>query len=824
MLKRSSCLFLFSLLALSSACIAAHPDAARTPSISEKAAGTQKLPGYFNLYWDAKQGKLWLEIDKWNTEFLYQSSLPAGVGSNDIGLDRGQLGRTAIVRFERSGPKVLLIQENLEYRAVSDDPDERRTVRDSFAESALWGFTVSAEENGHALVDATEFFLHDAHGIPASLRRTKQGTYKLDAPRCAIYLPKTKNFPLNTEVEATLTFSGDEPGPWVREVTPSPESITIREHHSFVQLPPPGYKPRIYDPRSSFFGIAYLDYATPVSEPIVKRFIARHRLEKKDPKAAVSEPVHPIVYYLDRGAPEPIRSALLEGARWWNQAFEAAGYKNAFRVELMPEGADPMDLRYNVIQWVHRATRGWSYGAAVIDPRTGEIIKGHVTLGSLRVRQDYLIAEGLLAPYEKGKPVSPKMMDMALARLRQLAAHEVGHTLGLMHNYSSSTVDRSSVMDYPPPLVKLGADGSPDLSDAYASGIGAWDKVSITWGYSDFAPGADEHAVLDEILSDAFGRGLRYLTDQDARPAGSSSSVAHLWDSGSNAVDELNRIMQVRAAALHRFGENNVREGAPLATLEDALAPIYMLHRYQVEAASKLVGGMDYTFTLRGDGEVPTHIVAPAEQRRALAAVLATLKPEALALPESLLKIIPPRPPEYPRDREDFKIHTSPAFDALAPAESAAQHTLQFLFNSERAARLVEFHARDAGNPGLDEVLEAVFNATWKAAHPKGYDGAVANTVDNVVLYDLMVLSANDHASDEVRAIASLKLQELREWLTSPRGGMESMPDKAHTYFAAREIELFEKDPKRIDLTPPIEPPDGPPIGSMGTLDCDWRP
>src|SRR5271155_5061782 len=775
------------LLILPSTCLPAHSDTSQTPTIAEKTAGAQKLPGYFNLYWDAKQGKLWLEIDKWNTEFLYQSGLPAGVGSNDIGLDRGQLGETAIVRFERTGPKVLLIQENLAFRAVTSDDDERRAVHDSFAESALWGFTVAAEENGHALVDATEFFLRDAHSIPATLRRTKQGSYHLDASRCAIYPPQTKdsqtkNFPLNTEVEATLTFAGDEPGAWVREVTPSPESITVREHHSFVQLPPPGYKPRIYDPRSSFFGIAYMDYATPVGEPIVKRFTARHRLQKKDPKAAVSEPVKPIVYYLDRGAPEPIRSALLEGARWWNQAFEAAGYKNAFRVELMPEGADLMDLRYNVIQWVHRATRGWSYGSAVIDPRTGEIIKGHVTLGSLRVRQDYLIAEGLLAPYEKGKPVSPKMMQMALARLRQLAAHEVGHTLGLMHNYSASTVNRSSVMDYPPPLVKLAADGTPDLSDAYATGIGDWDKASIAWGYSDFAPGTDEHAALDKILTDAYGRGLRYLTDQDARPAGSSSSVAHLWDSGSNAVDELNRIMQVRAAALKRFGENNIREGAPLATIEDVLVPIYLLHRYQVEAASKVVGGMDYTFALRGDGETPTQIVSPAEQRRALAAILATVKREVLALPEPLLKMIPPRPPDYERGREHFKIHTSPAFDALAPAEAAAQQSLQFLFDPQRAARLVEFHARNAENPALEEILNAILAASWKLPYGDGYDRQIGIVVDNVVLFDLMSLAANDQASDEVRAIARLELHQLKEWMSVSYLSGTAHPGVAHFF------------------------------------------
>src|SRR5437879_5073863 len=771
MSKLARWFFPILMVSAASGVAAARPETPQTSTIAEKTAGAQKLPGYFNLYWDAKQGRLWLEIDKWNSEFLYQSGLPAGIGSNDIGLDRGQLGATRIVRFERSGPKVLFIQENLDYRAVSDDPDEKRAVHDSFAESVLWGFKVEAEERDHALVDATDFFLRDAHGIPATLHRTKQGTYHLDASRCAIYLPQTKNFPLNTEVEATLTFAGEEPGRWVRDVTPSPESITVREHHSFVQLPPPGYKPRIYDPRASFFGVDYLDYATPISEPIVKRFIARHRLEKKDPKAAVSEAVQPIVYYLDRGAPEPIRSALLEGARWWNQAFDTAGYKNAFRVELMPEGADSMDLRYNVIQWVHRATRGWSYGAAVIDPRTGEIIKGHVTLGSLRVRQDFLIAESLLAPYEKGKSASPKMQEMALARLRQLAAHEVGHTLGLMHNYSASTVNRSSVMDYPPPYVKLAADGTPDVSSAYATGIGEWDKVSIAFGYQDFVPGTNEAAALSKILLDAYGRGLRYLTDQDARPAGSSSSVAHLWDSGANAVDELNRLMQARGAALKRFGERNIREGAPLATIEDVLVPIYMLHRYQVEAASKLIGGMDYTFAVRGDGQMPTQLVAATEQRRALAAVLATLKPEALELPESLLKIIPPRPPEYERGREDFKIRTYPAFDALAPAEAAAQHTLQFLFNAERAARLVEFHARNAENPGIEEVIDAVLDATWKANHPKGYAGEVARTVDNVVLYDMLSLAVNDQAPAQVRAVASREAQRLKGWLNANKVG-----------------------------------------------------
>jgi hypothetical protein len=823
MAKRQA-LALFSLLLAQFPILARAQTSAPAPpqTITEKTKDAQKIPGYFNLYWDAKQGKLWLEIDKWETEFLYQSSLPAGIGSNDIGLDRGQLGATRVVRFERSGPKILLVQENLDFRAITKDAAERRAVRDSFAESVLWGFTAATEEDSRVLVDATDFFLRDVHGVTNALHRAKQGSFHLENSRCAIYLSNTKNFPLNTEVEATLTFVGDDPGAWVRQVTPDPQAITVREHHSFVHLPPPGYKPRAYDPRAGYFGISYFDYATPVSEHITKRFIARHRLEKKDPSAAISEPVQPIIYYLDRGAPEPIRSALLEGARWWNQAFEAAGYKNAFRVELLPEGADPMDLRYNVIQWVHRSTRGWSYGAGVIDPRTGEIIKGHVTLGSLRVRQDYLIAEGLLAPYEKGKPVSPKMLEMALARLRQLAAHEVGHTLGLVHNYSSSTVNRSSVMDYPPPYVKLGADGVPDLSKAYATGIGEWDKVSIAFGYQDFPAGTDESVSLNKILDDAFARGLRFLTDQDARPAGSSSSLAHLWDTGANPVDELNRLMLVRAAALKRFGENNIREGDPLATIEDSLVPIYMLHRYEVEAASKLVGGMDYVFALRGDGQTPTKIVAPAEQRRALTAVLATLKPEVLALPEDLLKMIPPRPPDYERGREHFKIRTDPAFDALAPAEAAAQHTLQFLFNPARAARLVEFHARDTANPGLEEVLDAVIAATWKTPRASDYNGEVGRVIDNVVLDDFIALAADPECHPQVRAVATEKLAALSIWLAHAAEDSKDPAQSAHLAFGGRQINRFLAEPEKFKPDAPNTPPDGPPIGSsFGALDDD---
>src|SRR6476469_4131541 len=683
-------------------------DSTKTQTIGEKVAGMEKFPGYFPFCWDAKTGKLWLEIDKWNTEFLYVESLPAGIGSNDIGLDRGQLGESFIVRFDRSGPRVLLVAPNYYFRAVSNNPDERLAVKDAFAESTLWGFEVAAEENGRVLVDATNFFLRDVHQVTNVLQRTQQGNYKLDPTRSAFYLPNTKNFPRNTEVETTLTFTGEPAGQYVRQVVPVPEAITVRERHSFVQLPSPGFKPRVFDPRAGYAGIDYMDFATPIEDPITRRFISRHRLQKKDPSARISEAVEPIVYYVDRGAPEPVRTALLEGARWWNQAFEALGYKDAFRVEVMPADVDPMDVRYNVIQWVHRSTRGWSYGSSLTDPRTGEIIQGRVSLGSLRDRQDFLIAEGLMAPYDKTNTASPKLMEMVLARLRQLSAHEVGHTLGLQHNYAASPVNRSSVMDYPAPRAKLSAAGLPDLSDAYAKGIGEWDKVAIAYGYQDFAPGTDEPAALDRTLSDAFKRGLMYLTDQDARPPGSSSSVAHLWDNGTNAIEELGNVMKVRAAALRRFGENNIREGAPMATIEDVLVPIYMYHRYQVEAAAKVIGGQDYTFSLQGKGDRNPQIGAPEEQGRALAAVLETLKPEALAVPESLLRLIPPRPAGFQRTREDFRTRTQPVFDALAPAEAITDHVAGFLFNAERSARLVQFHALDARNPGLGEVIDRV--------------------------------------------------------------------------------------------------------------------
>jgi len=787
---------------------------AQLPRISGWIGGMEKFPGYFTYYWDAKTGKIWLEIDKLGTEFLYVNSLPAGLGSNDVGLDRNQLGESRIVKFQRIGPKLLLIQQNYSFRALSDNPDERKAVEDAFAKSVIWGFQVKAEEENRILVDASSFILRDAYGAIDTLRRRNQGDYRLDETRSSVYLPATKNFPHNTEIEALLTFTSRNPGMSVRGVSPDAESITLRQRHSFIKLPDDNYEPRIYDPRSNFSAMSYQDYAAPVEESIIKRFIARHRLKKKNPNAKISDPVEPIVYYIDRGTPEPIRSALIEGAGWWNEAFEAIGYRNAFQVKLLPEGADPMDVRYNMINWVHRSTRGWSYGGGIRDPRTGEIIKGHVALGSLRIRQDFLIAEALVADYETGKKISPEMLEMALARIRQLSCHEVGHTLGLGHNYASSVNDRASVMDYPHPLIKIKKDGTLDLSDAYATGIGEWDKVSIAYGYQDFPDGVDEEKELKAILDNAFSRGLVFLSGQDAGQS-SAHPLANTWDNGKHPVDELERVMRIRSIALDSFSEKRIRVGVPMATLEETLVLAYLFHRYQVEAAASVLGGLYYNHKLRGDVQKNQEIVSGQEQRRALDVLLKTIQPEFLAIDERILNLIPPRPPGYRETRELFPGYTGQTFDPFGAAETAASLTVGLVLRPERAARLVEYHSRRKDVPGLAEVLDSLISSTWKASPKSSYLAEIQRIVNHVLLVNVMILAADEEVNPQVRAVALLKLDELKDWLNQQTKIAKDESQKAHYFYALSQIKLFQTDPSKVKLAVPSRPPSGAPIGMV---------
>ncbi|MCQ3830987.1 zinc-dependent metalloprotease [Microbulbifer elongatus] len=780
---------------------------AQAETISAVTTGMEKQQGLLDYYWDEQNGRLLLELDTFDRDLLLLTGLAQGLGSNPVGLDRNQVGDSRVVRFERVGNKVLLHQVNLKFRAQSENPDERRAVTEAFATSVIWGFEVIAEEGESVLLDFTPFILSDQHGIAARLKQTGQGNYSLDQSRSAIYLARTKSFPKNSEFEAQLTFKGSDPGKYLQEVVPTPELVTLRQHLSLVALPEEGYKPRRFHANSGYFPLIYRDYATAIDQPMDQRLIFRHRLEKRP---GSDTPVQPIVYYIDPGVPEPIRGALMEGASWWNEAFEAAGFENAFQVKLLPEGADPLDVRYNVINWVHRSTRGWSYGYSIYDPRTGEILKGNVTLGSLRVRQDFLIAQGLLQPYGADGADTAKLKEMALARIRQLSAHEVGHTIGLAHNFIASAQDRASVMDYPAPLVTLNGKHL-NMAQAYDRGIGAWDKLAIRYGYG-IAEG-DESEYLESVLGEAKKQKLRFITDRDSRSINDAHGGSHLWDNGEEPLKEFARMTRLRQHALENFGPAANAPSAARSSLDETLVPVYYGHRYQAEAVGKLIGGLDYDYLYNDAGAESYRMVDADRQQQAIDALVETLQPEFLTLPEKVLKLLPPKAFGYSRSNESFPAYTGIAFDAIAMAEAAAGHTYAILLHPERAARLQQQRARRGAGPGLDSLLAQLTEQSLANERFEGLQAAIHQRVNHVYIQHLMLLAGDTSAPESARARASFELAKFQHAI----GEMKLFGDaphgyNAHYFYEANRIDAFMRGDLKVDKGDLKPMPPGSPI------------
>jgi hypothetical protein len=789
------------------------------PTIAKKTEGMEEIDGFVPLYWDASTGKLWMEISRMEEPFLYYESLVTGLGSNPVGLDRGQTGEQRMVQFERTGPTVFLKELNTKYRAVTDNPGEKQAVEEAFAPGIVWTFEVGAESEEAVLVDATDFVVRDAYDVVDRLEETEQGSYTFREDWSAPYLENTKAFPKNTEMEAELTFTTEEePGEYVQATAADPYAITLRVRHSFVQLPDTsGYEPRMHDPRSGFNYTLYQDYASPIGTSMDRRLVQRHRLNCAEPPGddGLCPVEEPIVFYLDRGTPEPVRSALLEGARWWADAFEAAGFEDAYRVEMMPEDADPMDVRYNVIEWVHRRTRGWSYGDTVTDPRTGEILKGDVALGSRRVRQDYLLAEGMLAPYEGENvdgfaPENDPMLEMALARIRQLSAHEVGHTLGLEHNKAASVTpgERASVMDYPAPLATV-ENGTLSLEEAYDTGVGSWDKITIRYGYQETAPGQSYREMFENILREQKEKDIPYL--YVASPA---HPDAHDWENGSDPVEAMEREMAVREYGLDRFGERVIQTGEPLALMEEVLVPLYLHHRYQVRATVSLLGGVGYDYAMRDEEDVRLNErVSPDQQRAALEGLLGTISPEALALPSAVRDSLPPRPPGHPDNREVFEGYTDPVFDPYAPAEVATSMVLRRIVQPERAMRMIAQHDANADLPSLSAVLSTVTDELFTSTVPGDpYHAELQRTTQRVWADVLLSRADHEAVAPAVQARLSRELQAIASWLGSNEG--TDSETQAHREMLRADLQRFVDRQNATDAPmPSLDAPPGEPIG-----------
>ena len=765
--------------------------------------------GFMDFSYNDDSGKIILEIDNLDNEFLYINSLSRGVGNNDLGLDRGQLGNSRIVYFTKRGNKILLIQPNLRYISNSSNELENKAVEEAFARSVLFGFEIVEKSNDSYKIDLTPFLLNDAHGVSQRLRFSNSGSYSLNKSMSAVDLERTKAFPDNIEFDVLLTFTGNPSGNLVRSVTPTASNLTVNQHHSFVKLPDDNYNKRKFDPRSGSNPFIVFDYSTPIDEKLEQRFIVRHRLNKKYPNDEMSEPVEPIIYYIDNGTPEPVKTALIEGGNWWNQAFESAGYKNAFRIEVLPEGADPMDVRYNLIQWIHRSTRGWSYGANIVDPRTGEIIKGQVSLGSLRVRQDYMILSGLV---DNPNDIQNKSLikKTSLDRIRQLSAHEIGHTLGFAHNYISSANNRSSVMDYPHPKIDL-VDGKISIDDAYSENIGDWDKVSVKYAYSDFPNTKNENNELIKIINEAQKNGLYFLSDSDSRPVGSANPFSHLWDNGELPYKELIKLLKVRDLALKNIDLDNLVDGESYDRIEDILVPIYMLHRYQIEAAAKAIGGVDYLYFVKNNNNDKVKFVDSKLQRKSLESLLSVLKPKNLVLPNNLIHILSPRSFRNPRTRENFVSNTGVTFDYINTSSSLINHTLTFLLNPERINRINQQNIFGDNILTLENYLAEISKSIFDNKKLNTYEESVNKNTSSLYLDHLFMAFNNSRTNDLSKSVILASIMDT----------MNNLSNNPNNYnrFLISKIDGFLSNPDQYKPIEKTKIPDGSPIGNFS---CDY--
>ena len=779
------------------------------PSIAARAAGLERRDGFLPLYLDDRQGRLLLELPRDSTRALLFLSQATGLGSNPVGIDRGGDGGGYVARFDRSGSRVLVVLENWNYRSSArDNPAHVRTVEESFAPSTVAALPLVAVEGGRLLVDATDLFVRDWNDVSGTLARLGPWSYALDRDRSSVHGPRTRAFPRNTEVEVALTFTTTgRPSPIVQRIVPDGRAFTVRQHASLVALPDDGYRPRAMDPRVGYFGVTFKDYARPIQEALEQRWIARFRLERENPNDPTSPIRNPIVYYVDRGIPEPVRSATKEGAAFWVDAFDRAGLRGAFRVEDLPEGVDPLDARYNVVQWVNRNERGWSVGGSEADPRTGEIIKGMARMDSHRARTDYNLYAGLV-----GADSSAADTAFVLARVRQVTAHEVGHTLGLSHNYIASTYERGSVMDYPPPRVRLDSRGEIDLSQAYGTRIGDYDVWALRWGYGIFPPAAERDS-LEAIVREGLAKGYLYLSDEDARPEYAADPRVTLWDDAATPEEFLGHQMAVRRVAMSRFGLRNIRPGEPVATLQERFVPLYLMHRFAANGVSKAVGGVEYANAVRGDAQQATRPVGPARQRAALAALVGALDPRELAIPDTVLTLLGPRPAGYEGSVELFSSRTRPVLDELGAARTLAQMIVDLPLQRDRAARLVQQSAHDPRALTLGETVETLIAATWRGAEPAPRKlQALKRVAGRAVADRLLGLAADSAASPEVRAEAEYQIALLRDDARA-RSRSGDVATRAHWTAIAGDFTRWLERRELPKPTPALTAPPGDPFG-----------